>query len=79
MRLASSCVTFVYVFLWHGLQVRHLIYRILDELWKSIICLQTNVFVWSVLNFLGVTLEAFARLIGTWPTYANLEVSRRVR
>lgn len=32
-----------------------------------------HVLVWSVLNFVGITLEATARAVGQWPPYARLE------
>ncbi len=38
--------------------------------------LQKSVFVWSALNFAGVTLEAVARAVGAHPKYQNVEVGR---
>ena len=72
VRFAASLITFAYIFLWHGLMARNSHLK-LSGCHQSL-TLQENVFVWSLLNFVGVTLEAVARGVGSHPYYLNIEV-----
>lgn len=52
-KLFASFSCFVFVFVWHGMQL--------------------NILIWSFLNFLGLTVEGFARSVGKTKRYSGME------